>query len=186
MNAKETLHAYYQQSPFGSDGGASKNVAYVYAGPYLIKIPNTPLRKKLVIFHDFHHLVTDYNNSRIGEGEVSAWELGTGVLNTPVGLFFSLAGFATGLTVSFRRMYEAYLRGRASRNLYRLNIDDLLSKEFSDVRSYAFPANNGPTPQNASLSDKLSFLIYAAIAAGMYPFIFFMGWVQNRMGCVQQ
>lgn len=52
-------------------------------------------RRKYLKYHDLHHLMTRYSVGRIGEGEVSAWELGTGkaggsVLTTG-GVLLSLA-----------------------------------------------------------------------------------------------
>jgi hypothetical protein len=44
----------------------------------LVPLPDIETRRRYLKYHDVHLLVTGYNVGRIGEGEVSAWELGTG------------------------------------------------------------------------------------------------------------
>lgn len=77
MKVKDKLREYYSFSPFGADGGAKNDRALVYAGPFLIAIKNTSKRKHFIPYHDLHHMVAGYNNTRIGEGEVGVWELVT-------------------------------------------------------------------------------------------------------------
>lgn len=81
MKVMEYLNNYYDTKPFfGKGGGLQADTVKVYLGPFDLYVPNLTQRKKLIPYHDLHHIVSGYNNSRIGEGEVSAWELGTGCL----------------------------------------------------------------------------------------------------------
>jgi hypothetical protein len=85
----------------------------------LVPLPNIETRRRFLKYHDLHHLVTGYSVGRIGEGEVSAWELGTGsAYVSPLLGVMNLIALSTGLVLEPRRMWRAFRRGCASRNLY--------------------------------------------------------------------
>jgi hypothetical protein len=82
-------------------------------------LPNIETRRRYLKYHDLHHLITGYSVGRIGEGEVSAWELGTGsALASPTLAFMNLIALSTGLVLQPRRMWNAFVRGTRSKNLY--------------------------------------------------------------------
>lgn len=84
----------------------------------LIPLPNIETRRKYIKYHDLHHVITGFDSSQLGEGEVSAWELGTGSLLHPVLMFMNLIAISTALAVNPERVFKAYLLGCKSRNLY--------------------------------------------------------------------
>src|SRR5262245_21613209 len=85
----------------------------------LVPLPNIETRRRFLKYHDLHHLVTGYSVGRIGEGEVSAWELGTGsAFVSPTLGVMNLIALSTGLVLEPKRMWQAFRRGCASLNLY--------------------------------------------------------------------
>lgn len=92
----------------------------VFTGCLLVPLPNIEVRHRYLKYHDLHHLITGYTVGRIGEGEVSAWELGSGsAFMSPMLGGMNLIALSTGLVLQPRRMWRAFVRGTKSRNLYR-------------------------------------------------------------------
>jgi len=91
----------------------------VYTGCMLVPMPNIDARHRYLKYHDLHHLITGYSVGRIGEGEVSAWELGTGsAFVSPTLGVMNLIALSTGFVLKPKRMWRAFRRGCMSRNLY--------------------------------------------------------------------
>jgi hypothetical protein len=119
MTLQDELAAFYQRSGFGPVIGARPCTVQVYTGCLLVPMPNIETRRRYLKYHDLHHLITGYSVGRIGEGEVSAWELGTrSWLVSPMLGGMNLIALSTGLVLKPRRMWRAFRRGRRSRNLY--------------------------------------------------------------------
>ena len=113
------LVAFYARAGFGPVVGARPCTVKVYTGCLLVPLPNIETRRTYLKYHDLHHLVTGYSVGRIGEGEVSAWELGTGSMAaSPTLGLMNLIALSTGLVLDRRRMWRAFVRGCTSRNLY--------------------------------------------------------------------
>jgi hypothetical protein len=114
------LAAFYRRVGFGEVVGARPLTVKVYTGCLLVPLPNVETRHVYLKYHDLQHLLTGYSVGRIGEGEVSAWELGTGSMAvSPMLGFMNLIALSTGLVLQRKRMWKAFVRGCASRNLYR-------------------------------------------------------------------
>jgi hypothetical protein len=122
MSLNDELSAFYRRSGFGPTIGARRITVPVYTGCMLVPLPNIEARRRYLKYHDIHHLVTGYSVGRIGEGEVSAWELGAGSMfvSTTLGLM-NLIALSTGLFLEPRRMWRAFVRGCTSRTLYSAN-----------------------------------------------------------------
>ena len=119
MQLDQELSAFYAKHGFGELVGARPLTVAVYTGCLLVPLPNVEARHRYLKYHDLHHLVTRYSVGRIGEGEVSAWELGTGsLLVSPTLAFMNLIALSTGLVLEPRRMWRAFVRGTRSNNLY--------------------------------------------------------------------
>ena len=143
MKVMDYLDNYYNTKPFfGKGGGMQADNVKVYLGPFDLYVPNLDQRKRLIPYHDLHHIVSGYNNSRIGEGEVSAWELGTGCLSKPLAAFYDLTGFATGLMYSPKRVYEAFIRGRKSSNFYGIPLETMMTKEMATLSEFSQNSRN--------------------------------------------
>jgi hypothetical protein len=62
--------------------------------------------------------MSGYGIDRIGESEVSAWELGSRSCRKPVIMIMNLFALSTGFILSPGRVTRAFYRGCRSRNLY--------------------------------------------------------------------
>jgi hypothetical protein len=115
---------YFRQNAFGEDGGYSQRWVKLKLGPVPIWFPNTDGRRRAVRLHDLHHIATGYDTSVVGEAEIGAWELARGCADYYVAWLLNAGGVAMGLFLAPRRLWRAFVRGRASTNLYRLGFDD--------------------------------------------------------------
>lgn len=116
---QQELEAFYRKSGFGDVIGSRSLTVPVYTGCMLVPLPNIEARRRYLKYHDLHHLIGNYSVGRIGEGEVSAWELGTGsAFVSPLLGVMNLIALSTGLVLEPKRMWQAFRRGCSSRNLY--------------------------------------------------------------------
>jgi hypothetical protein len=92
-------------------------IFWVALGPLKVPVPHPGQLR----WHDLHHLVLGYEPDLIGEMEISAFELRTGVKTVMV-LLLCLAGVALGLLVAPRRTIKAWRSARGRRNLYALGV----------------------------------------------------------------
>jgi hypothetical protein len=145
------LEAFYRKSGFGNVIGSRSLTVPVYTGCMLVPLPNIEARRRYLKYHDLHHLIGNYSVGRIGEGEVSAWELGTGsAFVSPLLGAMNLIALSTGLVLEPKRMWQAFRRGCSSRNLYssarRAAVDAgdwssvaALRQDFLEVRRSSVP-----------------------------------------------
>ncbi len=119
MTLDAALSDFYERHGFGDTPGQRPKTVPVYTGCLLVPLPNIETRNRYLKYHDLHHLVTGYSVGRIGEGEVSSWELGSGsMVQSPILGIMNLIALSTGWVLAKERMWEAYARGIRSRNLY--------------------------------------------------------------------
>lgn len=148
---KDELAEFYRRYGFGDEIGSRPRTVPVYTGCMLVPLPNIETRRRYLKYHDLHHLITRYSVGRIGEGEISAWELGTGsMLASPMLGSMNLIALSTGLFLEPARMWQAFKRGCRSKNLYapavREAVDagrwadvETLRQEFLDARRSWIP-----------------------------------------------
>ncbi|GAB3380589.1 hypothetical protein [Lysobacter fragariae] len=163
---QEELAAFYARHGFGAVVGSRPLTVPVYTGCLLVPLPNIETRHRYLKYHDLHHLITGYSVGRIGEGEVSAWELGTGsALASPLLAVMNLVALSTGLVLEPRRMWRAFIRGARSRNLYskeaRMGVDAGEWRDVSQLRDSVLEVRpNAPLPA----IRRVEFLGYCAAA----------------------
>lgn len=140
-----TLHtelaAFYERNGFGPVLGSRPRTVPVFTGCLLVPLPNIEARRRYLKYHDLHHLLTGYTVGRIGEGEVSAWELATGsFLISPMLGLMNLIALSTGLVLKPRRMWQAFLLGTTSKNLYsaavRAEVDSGRWASIAELRAH--------------------------------------------------
>lgn len=166
MTIDSELQDFYRRHGFGEVPGERPRTVPVYTGCLLVPLPNIETRRKFLKYHDIHHLVTGYSVGRIGEGEISAWELGTGsALASPILGIMNLIALSTGLVLEPRRMWRAYERGCRSRNLYdieaRTNVDSGRWDEVGMLRDDILEVRATPT---ATPVRAIAFSIYSILA----------------------
>ena len=174
MTLQEELAAFYTRSGFGQVVGARPLTVPVYTGCMLVPLPNIETRRRFLKYHDLHHLVTGYSVGRIGEGEVSAWELGTGsAFVSPTLGVMNLIALSTGLVLEPKRMWRAFRRGCASRNLYpaavRADLDSGRWRDITSLRQELLEVKASGVPiavraAEFSLYSAAAMLIHAVIA----------------------
>jgi len=163
---QDELGAFYRRSGFGDVIGTRPRTVRVYTGCLLVPMPNIEARRRFLKYHDLHHLVTGYSIGRIGEGEVSAWELGTGsfFVSPALGLM-NLIALSTGLVLDRRRMWKAFRLGCNSRNLYsaatRADVD---SGRWADLPALRHALVKSREPTLPVALRAVEFFIYAALA----------------------
>lgn len=109
MTIETKLTAFYQKCGFADAPGSRSRTVPVYTGCMLVPLPNIETRRRFLKYHDIHHLVTGYSVGRIGEGEVSAWELGAGsAFISPMLGIMNLIALSTGLVLKPKRMWRAF------------------------------------------------------------------------------
>ena len=109
-------------------------------------VPNTPKHRWAIMLHDLHHVATGYGTDLVGEGEISAWELrsGLGSLGLYVGSIV-LGGALFGFMFAPRRVLHAFLQGGSKRALFDrpdLSYDVLMRMSVAELRAeLAIPPN---------------------------------------------
>lgn len=101
-------------------------------------VPNTPKHRWAIMLHDLHHVATGYGTDLVGEGEISAWELRSGL--SSLGLYVGsivLGGALFGCVIAPRRTLRAFLHGGPKRSLFdRLDLryDTLMQLSVGELR----------------------------------------------------
>lgn len=173
MEIKDELALFYENNGFGEIIGERPLTVRVYTGCMLVPLPNIETRYLYLKYHDLHHLVTGYSVGRIGEGEVSAWELGTGsfFVNPILGMMNFIA-LSTGLMLQPKRMWTAFQKGCKSNNLYskrrRNQVDSGRWKNVAAVKSDILETVSPKAPVLLRIPE---FAMYSIIAVFVHALI---------------
>ena len=167
MTLREARKLYFAANGFGADGGYEETLIKVKIWRIPVWLPNTQGRRNAVRFHDLHHILTEYPTTWRGEAEISAWEIAAGGLHRYcAGWMLDLMNVAQGLVVNPVGTYHAFLRGRHSANLYRVQFnDELLGNKVGELRS-RLHLYEAPAP--VSWEDRLAFVACAFAGVGAY------------------
>jgi hypothetical protein len=118
----------------GVEADADVRWVWIKVGPIPFAYPNTRARKRLVQAHDLHHLLTGYGTDLIGEAELGAWELGTGLRDRSA-VRYAIRIFGFMLPRFPGRLRTAFLRGRQCQNLLGRPLDEAtLSRSVGELR----------------------------------------------------
>ena len=166
MSLDTALNDFYTEHGFGETLGARPMTVPVYTGCLLVPLPNIETRKRYLKYHDLHHLVTGYSVGRVGEGQISAWELGTGSMRESAMLgLMNLIALSTGWFLARDKMWAAYCRGCKSRNLYsRTARADIDSGTWSDVDELRRAILEIAPDRPMRLTDRMLYWIYVALS----------------------
>ena len=117
----EVLQDFYKEQNFPEDATISKYF-WVSYGCLSVPYPNPKLRRDIIKYHDLTHLLTGYQTTWTGEGEIAAWELASGFTrNYWVGYFYSPLTFTVGLFIAPHKVFRAFKKGWKQKNIYKLN-----------------------------------------------------------------
>lgn len=138
VTTKEALITFYRFNRLNLISDFKSHCVRVYIGCLLAPVPNINARKKYLKFHDLHHIIAGYGIDRIGESEISAWELGSKSCRKPIISIMNLFALSTGFILSPSRVLNAYKRGCRSRNLYHmatsLSEEEIENLNFEEVK----------------------------------------------------
>jgi hypothetical protein len=173
MALRDELAAFYRRNGFGEIIGDRSLTVPVYTGCILVPLPNIETRRRYLQYHDLHHLLTGYSVGRIGEGEMSAWELGSGsMLICPTLGLMNLIALSTGLLLEPRRMWRAFARGCSSRNLYpaaiRADVDAGRWATMEELRGYVLERGRWHLPVRLRAAE---FAAYCTLALAIHALI---------------
>lgn len=116
MTIREQLEQFYRDHAYGKDGGVSDFYVKIDLTPKLrLYFPNFDARRKAVLRHDIHHLVTEYPANISGENEISAWEIGSGCKKYWAVFFIDVSGVMFGFPINLIKALKAFARGRRTK-----------------------------------------------------------------------
>src|SRR5258705_5002493 len=118
QTVNQSLELYFIKENLGKDGGLNEAWGRIKIWKFYIPIPNTQARKKALVFHDIHHIVTGYDGDWRGEVSIAAWEIASGCGKYYVAWYLNLGAMGLGLFIYPRNMFNAFLRGKRTENLY--------------------------------------------------------------------
>jgi hypothetical protein len=107
LTMREARRIYFDANQFGADGGYGDPFGEVQVRPLPDGL-NTASRVRAVRFHDLHQVMTGYETSNQGEGEIGAWELGSGCADHHAAWVLNLTALGAGLLVAPRATYRAF------------------------------------------------------------------------------
>ena len=177
---REILQKFYTDNHFGDDGGNSLPYVKIELTPKLyFYFPNFDARRKAVILHDIHHLVTGYKTTLAGESEISAWEIGSGCKSYWAAFFINTSGLMIGIPFNFFGVLKAFARGRKTKNLYHntIPVEQAMDMQVSELKKH-FDLDVYEKDNKVSFMDFLLFgafalygVIYSLLALLLLPFI---------------
>ena len=164
LTLRDARERYFVLNNFPG-GGYDERWVKMKAGPLPIWFPNIGARRRAVLFHDLHHVLTEYETTWRGETEIGAWEVATGCAHFWVGWLLDLFSFAIGLVINPRGVYRAFVRGRHSANLFRAEFGDaLLAQEVGATRR----ALRLDGEARATTADRVAFVAWSAVSVATY------------------
>ncbi|MFN8286968.1 MAG: hypothetical protein U0V74_09465 [Chitinophagales bacterium] len=181
---RDALHAFYTEHNLGEDGGINKNWATFKVGRFYIPFPNTSSRKKALLWHDIHHLTTGYNGYWEGEISICAWEVASNCRGYYAAWFLDLGGMALGAWLYPRKMFNAFIRGRRTHNLYSgiLTADEAKTMTLGEVRHLL--KLNKHTSEPATGNEIAAFLGWTSLSWLMFgwPFLVLAICLYQKLG----
>ncbi len=114
----EALSAFRQQHGLADDEAARPSWT-CQLGPLTLRLPNFRWRRRAILAHDLHHVLTGTPCNMRGECLMAAWEFGAGRMPHWAAALFCLPLALIGLLWSPRRTWRAYRNGCGSRSLHR-------------------------------------------------------------------
>ncbi|MFK7991631.1 MAG: hypothetical protein AB8I08_36780 [Sandaracinaceae bacterium] len=135
FTVRQALTDFLDDNGFTIDDYDAPTVA-IPIGPLTVHLPNTAGRKKVVGWHDLHHVATGYGTDLVGEAEIGVFELRAGCPSM-VGWVYNGMAVALGLVLAPRRVFAAFRAARGKRTLYGAGLDyaDALALPLATLRA---------------------------------------------------
>jgi len=179
---REILSKFYRDNNLDPDGGQGSSSVKIELTPKLhFYFPNFDSRRKAVIKHDIHHILTGYETTVKGESEISAWEIGSGCKNYWSAFFIDTSGTMLGIPTNFIGTLKAFSRGRRTKNLYddKFSTEQALDMKISELQSHLLLGKHNKDSKPTFI-DFLLFsafalfgIVYSVILLPLLPFVIF-------------
>lgn len=177
---REILNKFYTENHLGKDGGNSLSYVQIeLAQKFSFYFPNFDGRRKAVMKHDIHHLLTGYKTTMKEEAEISAWEIASGCTQYPAAFFINTSGMMIGIPINFWKTLKAFARGRRTKNLYsdKVTTEQALDMNVEELKKI-FLLDKFGKDTKPSFTDFLLFaafsiygLVYSILSLMLLPFI---------------
>ena len=177
---RELLSQFYESYNLQDDGGYSDNKVKIELNKNIyFYLPNWDDRRKALLLHDIHHLITGYKSDFKGETEISSWEIGSGCQHYWAAWILDSYGMTWGFWFNLPGIFKAFVRGRHSKNLYMdfLPADKALDMTVAQIQQ----ALQLPSPEekiNVKKTDVFWFVtalltggIFGVISIAALPFL---------------
>ncbi|HEY9226660.1 MAG TPA: hypothetical protein VIP11_08445 [Gemmatimonadaceae bacterium] len=167
MTVRDALADHYAAHGLPADGGESATTFVVRMGPFALRVPNPPARRRAVFFHDVNHVLTGYNTVfSDGEMVIAAFEIGTGCGPYWIAWFINSYMMGFGLAVRPRDVFRAFVRGRHAASIYRRaeDRDELSAMPVGELRTML--GLDRPA-RGASITDRIRFGAWSIAAIGV-------------------
>ncbi|MBC8046983.1 MAG: hypothetical protein H7Y00_09330 [Fimbriimonadaceae bacterium] len=162
---RELLPDFYKKYGLESDGGQSNPFVKVeMSNSFSLYFPNFDARRKAVLKHDIHHLVTGYPSVLKGETEIAAWEIGSGCKKYWTAFYINIFGLLLGMIINPKGVFREFMKGRKTLNLYRdkLPAEYWLDIKINDIRKQLL-LNNYKTGNENFIKNTLLFIFYIIV-----------------------
>ena len=162
----EILSKFYADNNLEADGGQSSSYVKIELTPkFHFYFPNFESRRKAVVKHDIHHLLTGYETNVAGEGEISAWEIASGCKKYYAAFSINTSGVMLGLPINFWGVLKAFARGRRTKNLYhdQFTNEQALNMPIEELRSHLL-LDKFPKDTKPNFTDFILFVAFALFA----------------------
>jgi len=169
---REILQKFYSENNLGDDGGQSKPYVRIELTSWFhIYIPNFDERRKAVLKHDIHHLITGYQTTMVEECAISAWEVGSGCKKYWAGFLIDTSAVMMGFLINFPKVLKAYARGRRTKNLYHdiYTNEQALDMKVGELQKQ-FSLDKYPKYTKPTFADFVSLGLFSAFG-GIYSIL---------------
>lgn len=176
---REALDIFFKQYNLGEEGGLNQDWAYLDFKFFRLPFPNTASRKRALIYHDIHHIVTGYKSDWQGEAEIGAWEVSTGCGDHTAAWVLDIGSLLMGVCFFPRKTFRAFIRGKRTLNLYgnTYTKEALLPMQIGEIQKMLLL--NIEHNQPATAKEIFSFIqwfIIAGLTWGL-PFLFLFAFI---------
>ena len=180
LTIKQALPIFYKDYHLEADGGINDPTVKVELLKGIsVYMPNFEARRKVVLKHDIHHILTGYPAAMKGETEISAWEIATGCTHNWFAFMINTYGMMSGLVFNFRAIWKAWSRGKETTNLYqeKSNDEDLLDRSVNELKhELGLDRQNGsPIREARTVGPFLAFLafgtLFSLVSLVLLPFL---------------
>jgi hypothetical protein len=135
VTLREAIERHLAENGFPPDGGRSQRWVAHRIGRIPLCIPNISANRRAIPIHDMNHVVSGYGHDALGEGEVGAWELGSGYRDYTAAWVLGSAAMGRGFVHSPTRVFAAFVRGRQTENLFGADIETAMNTPVSMLRT---------------------------------------------------